>query len=166
MTYDFLEYLINQDMILVQILTLFAVAFIAFKAIFDFYGITMVLYNWLKMEDIKGSYELSPHQHVKVLCFYLSLLISNFTISVNLNILFNFRIINLIYLYLGQEILRDEKLSINSADYLLEDYVTFKDSGQSIVLAFPTIIMICFILSVYLTLQGKLHKLQLDCFMT
>ena len=64
-------------------------------------------------------------------------------------------IINFIYLHLGQEILRDERLNVNSAEYLLEDFGTFKDGVQLIVLVFPTNILGSFILSVYLTLQGK-----------
>ncbi len=64
-------------------------------------------------------------------------------------------IINFIYLHLGQEILRDVRLNVNSAEYLLEDYGTLKDGVQLIVLVFPTNILVSFILSVYLTLQGK-----------
>ncbi len=64
-------------------------------------------------------------------------------------------IIDFIYLHLGQDILRDERLNVNSAEYLLEDYGIFKDGVQLIVLVFPTNILGSFILSVYLTLQGK-----------
>ncbi len=56
MTHDFLRYITNQEMTLKQVFTLVAVAYIAFIAMFGFYGFIMVLYSWLKMEDIKGSF--------------------------------------------------------------------------------------------------------------
>ena len=56
MTHDFLRYITNQEMTLMQVFTLVAVAYIAFLAMFGFYGFVMVLYSWLKMEDIKGSF--------------------------------------------------------------------------------------------------------------
>ncbi len=60
-----------------------------------------------------------------------------------------------VYLHLGQKILGDENLNVIMADHLLEDYVTFRDSVQMIVLTFPTTVLISFILGAYLVLQGN-----------
>ena len=58
----------------------------------------------------------------------------------------------------GKDVLTDVKLNLNAADYLLEDFVQFKDSVQIMVLSFPTIVLTTFIMSVYLALKGNTFK--------
>ena len=66
-SYDFLLYIFNQENVTLRALILFAVAFIAIRAIFDFYGLMMVLFNWLKAADLKGGVLI--YRHLKVQYF-------------------------------------------------------------------------------------------------